>query len=48
MSGPLFLVVTAGVFATGCLFHTDHPIYALCVGLAAYVVARWIWSVYTD
>lgn len=48
MAGVLFTVVTAGVFATGCLFHFGHPIYAVCAAFVACALGRWVWSVYTD
>ncbi len=42
MGNALALVTAVAVAGTGILFHTGHPFLAICVGLAAYAVARWI------
>jgi len=46
MGGALFLAVVGGIVGTGILFHTGHPIVAVCVALAAYAAGRWVWINY--
>lgn len=48
MAGALFVVVTGGIFATGVLFHTGHPVAAVAVGTAAYFAVWWLWRFWTD
>jgi hypothetical protein len=46
MSNALGFVTVASVISIGILLHTGHPFLAICVGLAAYAAARWIYMNY--
>ena len=47
MGGALLTCVVGGIVGTGLLFHTGHPIAAICVALAAYAGGWWVWINYS-